>query len=121
MVIINCSALAMWRTATSLTMVEVKATTKAAKQASFMTLVYHNLIYIVMKRLLSVPDSMIDKKFAEKLAVAKTEEQLEALVDSVITNQLQPPSRKGWVTPKLEDMELEIVHLVSYWNDQRVR
>ena len=76
---------------------------------------------MVMKKLLTVPESMIDKSFAEKLATAKTEEQLEALANSVIENQLQPPSRKNWKTSNLEDMELEIVHLASYWNDHRVR
>ena len=110
----------MWRVATSFTLVDVKSTTKAAKQAALMTLVYHYFVYMILKRLLSVPSSMIDKGFAEKLATAKTESQLEALAESVIETQIQPPSRKNWKTPKLEEMELEIIHLVSYWNDRRV-
>ena len=85
-----------------------------------MTLVYHHLVYMIMKKILSVKDSMLEKSFAEKLAIAKTKEQLNSLAESVIVNQLKSPVRKGWEVPRLEDMELEMMHLVSYWNDKNV-
>ena len=99
---------------------DVKASTKTAKQTSLMTLVYHNMVHMILKKLLSVEDSMIDKKFAERLATAKTESQLDALAELVITKQLQSPTRKGWKIPSLDEMEIEVMHLVSYWNDKRV-
>ena len=85
-----------------------------------MTLVYHNMVHMVLKKLLSVEDSMIDKKFAEQLATAKTEAQLDKLADLVLTKQLQSPTQKGWKIPSLDEMEIEVMHLITYWNDRRV-
>ena len=99
---------------------DVKLTSKEAKQASLMTLVYHNLVYMVFHKLVSVKESLISKEFADKLAMARTDSQLDRLVDEIIEKQFQSPIKKGWKIPTLDQMEIEITHLASYWNDKRV-
>ena len=99
---------------------DVKASTKEAKQASFMTLVYYNLIYMIFYRLVTLQNSMITKEFAEKLASAKTDAHLDKLVEEIIRDQFPNPIKEEWVIPDLEGMETEVMHLISYWNDRRV-
>ena len=85
-----------------------------------MTLVYHNLIYMVFHKLVTVRESMITKEFADKLALARTDIQLDRLVDEILTNQFQSPTKKAWKIPTLDEMEIEVTHLASYWNDKKV-
>ena len=84
-----------------------------------MTIVYHNIVYMILNRLLSVEDSMITPAFAAKLAAVKNEAQLEKLVDEVIEKQLLSPLQNHWEIPRLEDMELEVLHLSTYWKDTK--
>ena len=85
-----------------------------------MTLVYHNLIYMVFYRLIKVKHSMISKEFAAKLAAAKTDEQLDELVESIIKDQFPDPVQKKWSVPNLENLEAEVMHIITYWKDKRV-
>ena len=85
-----------------------------------MTLVYHNLIYMVFYRLVTVKNSMISKEFATKLAAAKTDAQLDELVDLIIKHQFPDPVQKNWSVPNLENLEVEVMHLITYWKDKRV-
>ena len=117
----ECLDLAFFRVLTSLPVIDVKLTSKEAKQASFMTLVYHNLIYMVFHKILSVKESLISKEFADKLAMARNDTQLDRLVTEIIEKHLQSPTEKCWKIPTLDQMEIEITHLASYWNDKRVR
>ena len=105
--------------ATTFTTISVKESTKAAKQAATMTLVYHYWVYMIFHQLLSVEDSMLTPAFAAKLAAAKTEEQLDQLVKEVMEKQLPSPIQKHWDIPSLEEMELEIIHLSTYWKDTK--
>ena len=93
----------------------------AAKYASYMTLVHHNLVYMIMFRLVTSKDSMISKAFVDKLAVAKTDDQLNDLVEDLMKNQFPSPIKKNWNIPNLEQMEKEVIHLTTDWLDQRVR
>ena len=99
---------------------DVKASTKEAKQAAYMTLVHHNLVYMILCRLVTVKNSMITKEFAEKLAAAKTDAQLDALVEDIMKHQLPDPAKKNWNIPNLENMELEAMHLITHWKDSNV-
>ena len=112
--------LSMWRMATAFPCMNVKGSTKEAKQIAYMTLVYHNLVYMIVYRLVTVKESMMTKEFIAKLAVAKTEAQLDALVDEIIRLQFPKPIQSGWKIPKLEEMEPEIIHLTTDWNTRRV-
>ena len=98
---------------------DVKASTKEAKQAAFMTLVHHNMVYMIFMKILSAQDSMISKHFATKLASAKTDDQLDLLLQQLM-EQFPSPTKNNLKIPTLEEMELEVMHLVSYWNDNRV-
>ena len=112
--------MAFFRVLTSLPIIDVKLTSKEAKQASFMTLVYHYLIYMVFHKLVTVKESLISKEFADKLAMARNDTQLDRLVTEIIEKQFQSPTEKCWNIPTLDQMEIEITHLASYWNDKRV-
>ena len=112
--------LAFWRTATSYTRIDVKQSTKEAKQTAYMTIVYHYLVYIVFYKLVAVKDSLLSKNFAQKLASAKTDSQLELLAKDIMETQLNVSVESELRIPVLEDMEIEVMHLVSYWNDCRV-
>ena len=118
----NCVPLdlAFFRTVSALPLVDVKLTSKEAKQASFMTLVYHYLVYLVFRMLVTVKESLITKEFADKLAMARNDAQLDRLVAEIIEKQFQSPIKKGWNIPTLDQMEVEVAHLSSFWNDQRV-
>lgn len=109
--------MAFWRTATAFTVMDVKASTKVAKQLATMTVAYHNLIYMVMYKLVVSKDSMISKNFAAKLAAAKSTSQLDDLVDEIAEIQLPSPIKKQWDIPQLQDLELEVLHLATYWTD----
>ena len=85
-----------------------------------MTQVYHYLVYLVFKLLLTVKESLISKEFANKLARARTDAQLDTLVNEIIEKQFQSPLKKGWNIPTLDQLEIEVNHLASYWNDKRV-
>ena len=85
-----------------------------------MTLVYHNLVYMVFHKLVMVKESLITKEFAVKLAAAKTDTQLDRLVTEIIEKQFPSPTKKCWKIPTLDQMEIEVTHLASYWNDNRV-
>ena len=76
---------------------------------------------MIMFRLVTTKDSMLSKYFADKLAAAKTSEQIETLVNDVMTNQFPSVIKKDWAIPKLDEMEKEVIHLTTDWNDQRVR
>ena len=115
------SDLSFFRVISALPLVDVKLTSKEAKQASFMTLVYHNLIYMVFHKLVSVSDSLISKEFADKLAAARTDAQLDKLVTEIIDKQFQSPIKKGWNIPTLDQLEIEVTHLASFWNDRQVK
>ena len=115
------SDLSFFRVISALPLVDVKLTSKEAKQASFMTLVYHNLIYMVFHKLVSVSDSLISKEFADKLAAARTDVQLDKLVTEIIDKQFQSPIKKGWNIPTLDQLEIEVTHLASFWNDRQVK
>ena len=106
--------------ATSFTVMNVKGSTKAAKEAAYMTLVYHNLTYMIMYRIVTTKDSMITQRFVDKLARAKTSDQMEELVLDLMEHQFPKAVKKGWNISKLDQMEPEIVHLISYWNDKKV-
>ena len=112
-------AFAFWRAATSFTVMDVRASTKEAKQAAYVAMLHHNLVYMVFYRLVKIKESMISKDFAAKLAAAKTDAQLDALVEEIATHF---PNRKSneWSIPNLEDMEVEAMHLITYWKDKRV-
>lgn len=99
---------------------DVKASTKEAKQASFMTLVYYNLVYMVFYRLVTIKDSMITKEFSEKLATAKNDAHLDKIVEEIIKDQFPNPIKQEWVMPDLQGMETELMHLISFWNDRKV-
>ena len=114
------SDLSFFRWLTALPLIDVKLTSKEAKQASFMTLVYHNLVYMVFHKLVMVKESLITKEFAVKLAAAKTDTQLDRLVTEIIEKQFPSPTKKCWKIPTLDQMEIEVTHLASYWNDNRV-
>ena len=103
-----------------MTVMDVKGSTKQAKQASYMTLVYHNLIYMIMNKIVTTQDSMISKSFAGKLALAKSDEQLEKLVLELAEKHFPKHIQSDWNIPKLEDMEIEAIHLATFWNDHRV-
>lgn len=111
---------ATWRMATSFTVMNVKGSTKEAKEAAYMSLVHHYFVYMIMYRLVTVKDSMITQRFVDKLAKVKTSDQMEELVLDLMENQFPKVVKKGWNIPKLEEMEAEITHLISYWNDKRV-
>ena len=85
-----------------------------------MTLVYHHLIYMVFFKLVTVKESMISDEFALKLSKAKTDAQLDKLVDEIIEKQFPSPIKKSWNIPTLDKMEIEVAHLASFWNDKRV-
>ena len=70
--------------------------------------------------LLTVKESLITKEFADKLAMARNDSQLDKLVEEIIEKQFQSPIKKGWNIPTLDQMEVEVAHLASYWNDKRV-
>ena len=112
--------MALWRMATTFTVMDVKGSTTAAKFASYMTLVYHYLVYMVMYRLVTTKDSMMSKVFVDKLTAAKTAEQLDTLVNSLLETQFPSPIKKNWNIPTIDQMEKEIIHLTTDWNDQRV-
>lgn len=112
--------MALWRMATTFTVMDVKGSTTAAKFASYMTLVYHYLVYMVMYRLVTTKDSMISKTFVDKLTTAKTADQLEALVIDLMENQFPSIIKKNWNIPTIDQMEKEVIHLTTDWNDQRV-
>ena len=99
---------------------DVKSSTREAKQAALMALVHHNLVYMVFHRLVKIKESMISKEFAAKLAAAKSDAQLDALVESIMTHQFPDPVQKNWSVPNLEDLEVEVMHLITYWKDKRV-
>ena len=99
---------------------DVKASTREAKQAALMTLVYHHLVYMVFHRLVTVKNSMISKEFATKLAAAKSDAQLDELVDNIVKHQFPDPIQKNWSVPNLENMEVEVMHLITYWKDKKV-
>ena len=63
---------------------------------------------------------MITKEFAEKLATAKTDAQLDIIVEEIIRTQFPTPIKDDWNIPTLEEMETEAMHLISYWNDKNV-
>ena len=98
----------------------VKGSTKEAKQLAYMTLVYHNLVYMVMYKLATVPESMMTNEFVTKLAIAKTDVQLEKLVDEIVEKQFPKSFKEGWKIPTLEEMEPEVIHLTTDWMDKRV-
>ena len=110
----------MWRTATSFTKMDVKASTKEAKQAALMTLVHYNFVYMIFYRLVTIKNSMITKEFAEKLATAKNDAHLEKIVEDIIRDHFPNPIKEDWAIPDLDGMETEFMHLISYWNDKRV-
>lgn len=112
--------MAFWRMATTFTVMDVKGSTTTAKFASFMTLVYHYLVYMIMYRLVTTKDSMFSKAFVDKLTAAKTTEQLDALVNDLMEKQFPSPIKKNWNIPTLDQMEKEVIHLITDWNDQRV-
>ena len=91
--------------ATTFPVMNVKGSTKEAKQAAFMTLVYHNLVYMVVYRLVTIHDSMMTREFVTKLAQAKTDHQLDELVKEIVEKQFPKPIQQGWNIPKLEEME----------------
>ena len=86
-----------------------------------MTLVYHNLIYMVFRKLVTVRESLITKEFANKLAAARNDEQLDRLVEEIIEKQFPSPTKKNWNIPTLDQMEIEVTHLASYWMDRKVK
>ena len=88
--------------------------------ASYMTLVHHNLVYMVLFQLLKSKESLLSREFAQKLAEAKTDSQLDELVKKIQLEQLPSPMDENWNIPTLEQMEVEVMHLISYWNDFRV-
>ena len=98
-------SMAFWRTATTFTVMDVKASTKVAKQVATMTVVYHNLVYMVMYKMLATKDSMISQNFAAKLAAAKSPDQLDLLVDEIAEIQLPSPIQKHWDIPQLQDLD----------------
>ena len=100
---------------------DVKGSTTTAKNASYMTLVHHNLVYMIMYRLVTTKDSMISQSFVTKLATAKTSELLDNLVEEVIKTQFPLITKTDWKIPNLEEMEKEVIHLTTDWNDQNVR
>ena len=100
---------------------DVKGSTATAKNASYMTLVYHNLVYMVMFKLVTTKDSMITPAFVTKLAAAKTSEQLDDLVLEIMDTQFPSFTKNNWNIPNLEQMEKEVIHLTTDWNDQNVR
>ena len=102
-------------------MMDVKASTKEAKQAAFMAMVYHNLVYTIFYRLVTVKESMLSKEFAEKLAAAKNDDQLDKIVGEIINKQFPNPTQKNWRIPTLDQMELEVMDLITYWKDKNVR
>ena len=106
--------------ATSFPAMNVKGSTKEAKQLAYMTLVYHHLIYLVLYRLVTVKDSMMTKEFVAKLALAKTDVQLTELVKEIVEKQFPKPIQDGWKIPTLEEMEPEMIHLTTNWSDRRV-
>ena len=109
-----------WRMATAFPIMDIKGSTTTAKYACYMTLVYHNFVYMIMFRLVTTKTSMLSKTFTDKLAAAKTSAQLDQLVDDVNENHFPNIIKNGWNIPKLEDMEKEVIHLTTDWNDQRV-
>ena len=112
--------LAFWRAVTAFTLVNVKESTREAKQASLMTMVYHNLVYIVFFKILGKEDSMITKAFADQLTQVKSDAQMEQLVNQISTEHFPSAIKSNWKIPVLEEMELEVMFLASYWNDCRV-
>ena len=106
--------------ATAYTVMNVKGSTQMAKQTAYMTLVYHNLIYLIMSKVVITEDSMITKEFAVKLAKAKTPEALDRLVEELVEKHFPTPIQSGWNIPKLQDMEPELIHLTTYWLDRKV-
>ena len=74
---------------------------------------------MVLLKLLSVREAMITPTFAAKLAAAKSDDQLEQLVNEVIQTQLPSPIQKHWEIPSLDKMELEVLHLSTYWKDAK--
>ena len=64
---------------------------------------------------------MISKEFSEKLATAKTDAHLDAIVEEIVSEHFPNPIKKEWVIPDLQGMETDVMHLISYWNDNRVR
>ena len=79
-----------------------------------MAMVYHEIVYMVLHKLLTVSESMITKAFATKLATIKTDAQMDQLADEIIEKQL-PSIKKNWDIPNLENMEVEVLHLSTYW------
>ena len=106
--------------ATAFPLMNVKASTKQAKQIAYQTLVHHNLVYMIMYKMVTVHESMITKEFAAKLAAAKTNEQLDSLVTEIITRQLPNPIEAGWKIPKLQELEPEVIHMTTDWKDRHV-
>ena len=99
---------------------DVKSSTKEAKQAAYVTMVHHNLVYMVFYRLVTIKESLISKEFAAKLAAAKTDAQLDSLVEEIVKNQFPNTKANNWSIPNLENMEVEAMHLITYWKDKRV-
>ena len=106
--------------ATAFPLMNVKASTKQAKQIAFMTLLHHNILYMILYRMVTIHGSLITKEFAQKLAAAKTDDQLDALVNEIITRQLPNPIQAGWKIPTLEELEPEVIHMTTDWKDRRV-
>ena len=106
--------------ATAFPIMDIKGSTTTAKYACYMTLVYHNFVYMIMFRLVTTKTSMLSKTFTDKLAAAKTEEQLDALINDVSQNHFPSIIQNDWNIPNLEEMEKEVIHLTTDWNDQRV-
>ena len=98
----------------------VKGSTKEAKQLAYMTLVYHNLLYMIMYKMVTIKESMMTKEFVVKLAVAKTDAQLDKLVDEIVADHFPSPTQKGWKIPSLDEMEKEMIHLTNDWSERRV-
>lgn len=110
----------MFRMATAFPLMNVKGSTRQAKQIAYQTLVHHNVVYMILYKLETVHASMLTKEFSDKLAAAKTDEQLDALVDEIVARQLPDPIQAGWKIPKLQELEPEIIHMANDWKDRRV-